>query len=67
MNERILEIMNLSMESTGVAGLGRSYKELNPEKFSELIIRECCKIFVQLHDKPIDLAVLDVKKYFGIM
>jgi hypothetical protein len=37
MNEQIKELMNQSMESTGVEGLGGSYMELNPEKFAELI------------------------------
>jgi hypothetical protein len=41
MNERIKELMNQSMESTGVEGLGGSYMELNPKKFAELIVKEC--------------------------
>jgi hypothetical protein len=40
-NERIKELINQAMQSTGVEGLGGSYMELNPEKFAELIIREC--------------------------
>ena len=41
MNPRIRELIEQSMEPTGVEGLGGSYQELNPEKFAELIIREC--------------------------
>jgi hypothetical protein len=41
MNERIRELMNQSMESTGVEGLGGSYMELNPEKFAKLVVQEC--------------------------
>ena len=36
------------------------------QEFAELIIRECCGIFVELRTRPADLAVLDVKKHFGI-
>jgi hypothetical protein len=36
------------------------------EKFAELIVRECCNIFVELRTRPADLAALDVKKHFGI-
>ena len=41
MNERIRELIEQSMEPTGVEGLGGSYQELNPVKFAELIVREC--------------------------
>lgn len=44
MNERIQELMNQAMESTGVEGLGGSYVELNPEKFAELIASDCANI-----------------------
>jgi hypothetical protein len=36
------------------------------EKFAELIVQECCDIFVELRTRPADLAVLDVKKQFGV-
>ena len=36
------------------------------EKFAELIVRECCDIFVELRTRPADLAVKDVKKHFGV-
>lgn len=36
------------------------------EKFAELIVRECCDIFVELRTRPADLAVLDVKKHFEL-
>ena len=35
-------------------------------KFAELIVRECCDIFVELRTRPADLAVKDVKKHFGV-
>ena len=34
--------------------------------FAELIVRECCDIFVDLRTRPADLAVKDVKKHFGV-
>ena len=44
MNERIRELIKQAMESTGVEGLGGCYMELNPEKFAELIVRECTSL-----------------------
>lgn len=36
------------------------------EKFAELIVRECCDVFVELRTRPADLAVKDVKNHFGV-
>jgi len=36
------------------------------KKFAELIVRECCDVFVELRTRPADLAVKDVKKHFGV-
>ena len=36
------------------------------EKFAELLIKECCDMFVELRTRPADLAVLDVKNHFGV-
>jgi tagatose-1,6-bisphosphate aldolase len=36
------------------------------EKFAELIVRECCDIFVELRTRPADLAAVDVKNHFGV-
>jgi len=36
------------------------------EQFAELIVQECCDIFVELRTRPADLAALDVKKHFGV-
>jgi hypothetical protein len=35
-------------------------------KFAELIVRECCDMFVELRTRPADLAAKDVKQHFGI-
>ena len=40
--------------------------DFDKEKFAELIVRECCDIFVELRTRPADLAVKDVKKHFGV-
>lgn len=42
------------------------FDNLELQAFAELIIRECCDIFVELRTRPADLAVKDVKKHFGI-
>ena len=34
--------------------------------FAELLIKECCDIFVELRTCPADLAAKDVKLHFGI-
>lgn len=36
------------------------------EKFAQLIVQECCDVFVELRTRPADLAVLDVKQHFGL-
>jgi hypothetical protein len=59
-NKRIQELA----EQAGFdLGNGQSYKV---ENFAELIVKECCDIFVELRTRPADLAALDVKKHFGV-
>ena len=36
------------------------------KKFAELIVQECCDIFVELRTRPADLAAVDVKNHFGV-
>jgi hypothetical protein len=61
MNERIRELYNT------VAGNDKlNFDSYLAEKFAELVVRECCDIFVELRTRPADLAVLDVKKHFGV-
>jgi hypothetical protein len=61
MNERMLELY------TKVVGDDKlNFDSYLAEKFAELIVRECCDIFVELRTRPADLAVLDVKKHFGV-
>ena len=64
MNERIQELMKQSMEPSGLEGLGGPYMELNPEKFAELIAKECCDLMQGFTFEKIATRV--IKKNFGI-
>ena len=70
MNEKIKELYEECSNSVYAKtdGYGNDHyrRVTNYEKFAELIIQECCNIFVELRTRPADLAVLDVKKHFGI-
>ena len=59
MNERIQELAEQCHHRY-------SEHNIDLEKFAELIVRECCDIFVELRTRPADLAVKDVKKHFGV-
>ena len=61
MNQRIRE---LAEQATTEDSDGFRY--FDKQKFAELIVQECCDIFVDLGFRPADLAVLDVKKHFGV-
>ena len=67
MNERIQGLM-VELKKTVSTHRGAEvligYDEI--EKFAELIVLECCDIFVELRTRPADLAVKDVKKHFGV-
>jgi hypothetical protein len=71
MNERIKKLAieaGLSEMPSNYSDMADLYKgaDFELEKFAELIVRECCDIFVELRTRPADLAALDVKKHFGI-
>ena len=42
------------------------FDELEIKELTELIVKECCDLFVELRTRPADLAVKDVKKHFGV-
>jgi hypothetical protein len=65
MNERIRELAEQAMESTGVEGLGGSYMELNPEKFAKLIIKKCAMIGNYAYDGG-EYPGKMIKEYFGV-
>jgi hypothetical protein len=72
MNKRILEIAkqaNVLADfgddiTVGRYSIGGSYEQM--EQFAELIVQECCDIFVELRTRPADLAAVDVKNHFGV-
>jgi hypothetical protein len=64
MNDRIKELLKQAT-TTHYSGMGER-DEVDQEKFAELIVRECCDVFVELRTRPADLAVKDVKKHFGL-
>ncbi len=66
MNERIKELEKLATEvehSHGAFGEYEKYYRLNPEKFAELIVRECMSY---MEDGDIDFAKFMIKKHFGV-
>jgi hypothetical protein len=68
MNERIKQLAKQTGYIWHASGDPQVY-EFTPEKlneFAELIVRECCDMFVELRTRPADLAVKDVKKHFGV-
>ncbi len=61
--------MNERLKQLSLMAGGSHYPSINPklqQKFAELIVKECCDIFVKLRTRPADLAVKDVKKHFGV-
>ena len=68
MNERIEELMKQAMEPSGLESLGGPYMELNPEKFAELIVKECVDIIADAvdHREPASTYVGRIKQHFGV-
>ena len=70
MNKRMLELYRQAqVPDTAIDPSNNMPYEttrFSADKFAELIVRECCDIFVELRRRPADLAVKDVKKHFGV-
>ena len=68
MNERIEQLAEQCWIHTNepLFAAKSPHWEFDRQKFAGLIVRECCDIFVELRTRPADLAVKDVKKYFGV-
>lgn len=64
MNERIRELADRAGEYADFES-GLCTDEFL-KKFAELIVMECCNLFVELRTRPADLAVKDVKRHFGV-
>jgi hypothetical protein len=65
MNKRIRELAEQAGYQADMFGIGH-WDMPECKKFAELIVRQCCDIFVELRARPADLAVKDVKKHFGV-
>ena len=70
MNEqKMIDLVNRIADNDKVAPFQNGFVVLSNEemvRYTELIVRECCDIFVELRTRPADLAVKDVKKHFGV-
>jgi hypothetical protein len=74
MNERIRELYEQAMEQH--VSNNMAWEELNPEKFVELIVKECVRIIDNKKDQAIDeewkvdeamsAASFDIEDHFGI-
>ena len=64
MNERWKDLIKQAIQEIGPED--NPSKEETLKRYAELIVRECCDIFVELRTRPADLAVKDVKKHFGV-
>ncbi len=64
MNERIRELAEQALFESDFDD--EQNIKITMDIFAELLIRECCDIFVELRTRPADLAVKDVKKHFGV-
>ena len=75
MNERIKELIaqaTVEVRSHGAFGESERYSKLDPEKFAELIIRECMSVArgmrnpPNLNYKPSDRFVDELRLHFGV-
>ena len=69
MNEQIRLIAELSKrhKTILVDGLMQSVLLIDPEKFAELLVNECCQMMIDMETKyPANLTVREIKKHFGI-
>lgn len=71
MNERIKELMTqatVEVRSHGAFGESERYSKLDPEKFAELIVRECAKIAgkAEYSDTWLEPVEDAIKKHFGV-
>ena len=67
MNERIRELKEAAMEVTfSSPSTGREQKQLNVDKFAELIVRECIRLCDQVDIVGADECIDNIKEYFGV-
>jgi hypothetical protein len=68
MNERIKQLELLCYEECGDYHLG-SIRQLNVEKFAELIVRECAEVITETrwHLPPTQQQIaIGIKEHFGV-
>ncbi len=68
MNERIRELAEQAGFIPGIMGLTR-FTYFDPEKFAELIVRECVDIALVSSHKKDDMGSIianNIKKHFGV-
>jgi hypothetical protein len=71
MNQRIKELYKQAMEQH--VSNNMAWEELNPEKFAELIVKECVSVFWSEDCNTSDLALEEynrnskkIKEHFGV-
>ena len=67
MNERIKQLYDQSMEQH--VSNNMAWEELNPEKFAELIVRECANVITETrwHLPPTQQQIaVGIKEHFGV-
>ena len=65
MNERIRELAEQAGFIPGIMGLNR-YTYFDPEKFAELIVRECMRVVEDYYMDPCSYADEAIKEHFGV-
>ena len=65
MNERIQELMKQCTEQVYDSRTGSADK-LNAEKFAELIVRECGKVYIQNQQDGVMTLTQDLLQHFGV-
>ena len=70
MNERIKELAEQAtsiVEMVGPQGYASSYAKFDREKFAELIVRECARVYWNIDDGEIHGQYVNaLKQHFGV-
>ena len=64
MNERIKQLYEQAMEQH--VSNNMAWEELNPEKFAELIVKECADTVLGFHNQFGDSAHAEIREHFGV-
>ena len=69
MNERIRELAEQAttiVEMVGPQGYTSSYANFDKEKFAELIVKECGKVYIQNQQDGVMTLTQDLLQHFGV-